>query len=445
MRVAVFFVSLTLAATAASASSKTDKVIENVRLPTGFKLEVYSDQVPGARSMALGQKGTLFVGTRARGGKVYAISGTPGTAAKPTVRVIGDNLNTPNGVAFHDGALYVAEINRLTRYDDIENSLDNVPQPKVVRDDLPKDGHHGWRYIAFGPDNKLYFPIGAPCNVCNEPKYAMITRMNADGSGQEVFARGIRNTVGFTWHPVTKQLWFTDNGRDWLGDDAPPCELNVATRAGLDFGFPYCHGKDIKDPEFGQLGEADGVPPGEPVRGHDGAEPFGHHGQLFERGIGDRQPGEGEGQLAVVHALDEVGGGAGPALELGGVLHPFGEGVDAVPQIGVHPGGHAEEEGAALRPRRLGQLPRNGADLLEHVPRERQQRGPGVGEGDVVGAAVEKLLPELVLEVLDPLAERRRGHVQLPRGRGEVQFLGDRDEVTQVPKFHELTWFRGRA
>ena len=261
MRVVLLLVSLTLAATAASASSKTDKVIENVRLPTGFKMEVYSDQVPGARSMALGQKGTLFVGTRARGGKVYAVSGTPGDAAKPTVRTIADNLNTPNGVAFNDGALYVAEINRLLRFDDIEASLDNVPQPKVVRDDLPKDGHHGWRYIAFGPDGKLYFPIGAPCNVCNEPKYAMITRMNADGSGQEVFARGVRNTVGFTWHPTTKQLWFTDNGRDWLGEDAPPCELNVATRAGLDFGFPYCHGKDIKDPEFGQLGDCGKITP----------------------------------------------------------------------------------------------------------------------------------------------------------------------------------------
>ncbi len=252
---------LTLAAAAAGASPKTDKLLENVRLPTGFKIEVYSDQVPGARSMALGQRGTLFVGTRARGGKVYAVSGTPGAAEKPTVRIVADGLNTPNGVAFRDGALYVAEINRLLRFDDIEATLDNVPQPKVVRDDLPKDGHHGWRFIAFGPDGKLYFPIGAPCNVCNEPKYAVITRMNADGSGQEVFARGVRNTVGFTWHPVTKQLWFTDNGRDWLGEDTPPCELNVATRAGLDFGFPYCHGKDIKDPDLGQLGECSKITP----------------------------------------------------------------------------------------------------------------------------------------------------------------------------------------
>jgi glucose/arabinose dehydrogenase len=252
---------LTLAATAAGASPKTDKVLESVRLPTGFKMEVYTDQVPGARSIALGQRGTLFVGTRARGGKVYAVSGTPGASAPPTVRTIATNLNTPNGIAFRDGSLYVAEINRLLRFDDIEATLDQPPQPKVVRDDLPKDGHHGWRYIAFGPDGKLYFPIGAPCNVCNEPKYAVITRMNADGSGQEVFARGVRNTVGFTWHPTTKQLWFTDNGRDWLGEDAPPCELNVAARAGLDFGFPYCHGKDIKDPEFGQLGDCGKITP----------------------------------------------------------------------------------------------------------------------------------------------------------------------------------------
>jgi glucose/arabinose dehydrogenase len=261
MRVALLFVALSLAVTAASASPKTDKVIESVRLPTGFKMEVYTDQVQGARSMALGQRGTLFVGTRARGGKVYAVSGTPGAGAQPTVRTIATNLNTPNGIAFRDGALYVAEINRLLRFDDIEATLDQAPQAKVVRDDLPKDGHHGWRYIAFGPDGKLYFPIGAPCNVCNEPKYAVITRMNADGSGQEVFARGVRNTVGFTWHPTTKQLWFTDNGRDWLGEDAPPCELNVATRAGLDFGFPYCHGKDIKDPEFGQLGDCGKITP----------------------------------------------------------------------------------------------------------------------------------------------------------------------------------------
>jgi glucose/arabinose dehydrogenase len=131
----------------------------------------------------------------------------------------------------------------------------------VVRDDLPKDRHHGWRYIAFGPDGKLYVPIGAPCNICNEPKYAVMTRMNPDGSDYEVFARGIRNTVGFTWHPTTRELWFTDNGRDWMGDDQPPCELNHAPHAGLDFGFPYCHGSNVKDPQFGALGDCSKMTP----------------------------------------------------------------------------------------------------------------------------------------------------------------------------------------
>lgn len=249
-----------IAALNVHASPASDAVIANLRVPQGFKIEVFADDVPGARSMALGEKGTIFVGTRKD--RVYAVSGAPDSAQKPVVRLIAEGLNMPNGVAFRDGALYVAEISRILRYDAIEDSLDRIEPPKVVRADLPKDRHHGWRYIAFGPDGKLYVPIGAPCNVCNEPGYAVITRMNADGTGQEVFARGIRNTVGFTWHPVTKHLWFTDNGRDYLGDDVPPCELNVAPRAGLDFGFPYCHGKDVKDPEFGHLGDcAKSVPP----------------------------------------------------------------------------------------------------------------------------------------------------------------------------------------
>jgi glucose/arabinose dehydrogenase len=256
-----------LAFTSALGSPATDQVTENVRLPPGFKLEVYADNLPAARSMAMGAQGTLFVGTRT--GKVFAVSGAPGSGGKPVVRVLADKLNMPNGVAFRDGALYVAEVNRILRYDAIEAALANPPQPKVVRDDLPKDRHHGWKYIAFGPDGKLYVPIGAPCNVCNEPKYAVITRMNPDGSDHEVFARGIRNSVGFTWHPVTGELWFTDNGRDWLGDDRPPCELNHAARPGLDFGFPYCHGKDIKDPEFGQLGECSRItPPAQQLGAH---------------------------------------------------------------------------------------------------------------------------------------------------------------------------------
>ena len=264
----VFAVALVCALTSGPgyASPKTDKVLENVRLPVGFRIEVYSDELPGARSIALGRNGALFVGTRA--GKVYAVA-PPSVGSKPIVHVIADKLNMPNGVAFRDGALYVAEISRITRYDNIEASLANPPEPKVVRDDLPKDRHHGWKYIAFGPDGKLYAPIGAPCNVCREPNYAVITRMNADGSGYEVFARGVRNTVGFTWHPTTRELWFTDNGRDYLGDDRPPCELNTAPRAGLDFGFPYCHGKDIKDPDFGQFGDcAKSTPPAQALDAH---------------------------------------------------------------------------------------------------------------------------------------------------------------------------------
>ena len=242
----------------AFASAATDKVLANVQLPSGFKLEVYTDQVPAARSMALGQNGTLFVGSRS--GELYSVSGDPTSKQPGKVKVIARQLNMPNGVAFRDGALYVAEVNRITRYDAIESAA-QTPQPKIVRDDLPRDRHHGWKYIAFGPDGRLYVPIGAPCNVCNEPKYGVITRMNPDGSGYEVFAKGIRNTVGFTWHPQTKELWFTDNGRDWLGDNQPPCELNVAPRAGLDFGFPYCHGRNVKDPDFGTLGECSRMTP----------------------------------------------------------------------------------------------------------------------------------------------------------------------------------------
>jgi glucose/arabinose dehydrogenase len=249
------------------ASAATDKVLANVRLPPGFKLEVYTDQVPSARSMALGQNGSLFVGTRS--GELYAVTGDPIAKTPATVRVLARKMNMPNGVAYRDGALYVAEVNRILRYDAIESSLDKLPAPKVVRDDLPRDRHHGWKYIAFGPDGRLYVPIGAPCNVCNEPNYGVITRMNPDGSGREVIARGIRNSVGLAWHPETKELWFTDNGRDWLGDNQPPCELNVATRTGLDFGFPYCHGRNIKDPDFGNLGECSRmVPPVQTLGAH---------------------------------------------------------------------------------------------------------------------------------------------------------------------------------
>ncbi|MEN6586304.1 MAG: sorbosone dehydrogenase family protein [Sulfuricella sp.] len=224
----------------------------DIRLPPGFTIGVYADKLPGARSMALGPDGTLFVGTRSEG-KVYALQDRNGDGRADRVLTLASGLNMPNGVAFRDGALYVAEVNRILRYDAIESHLDRPPRPVIVNDDFPPDTHHGWKFIRFGPDGLLYVPVGAPCNIC-EPdpaRYAAIFRMRPDGTGLERFAGGVRNTVGFDWHPVTGELWFTDNGRDWLGNERPPDELNHAPRPGMDFGFPYCHGKHIADPEFG--------------------------------------------------------------------------------------------------------------------------------------------------------------------------------------------------
>jgi glucose/arabinose dehydrogenase len=176
----------------------------------------------------------------------------------------------PNGLAFHDGLLYIGEPQRILRMQGIEQRLESPPAPEAVVTDLPfKAMIHSWKYLGFGPDGKLYVPVGAPCNICNESGFGVILRMNADGSGREVFARGIRNTVGFTWHPETGDLWFTDNGRDMLGDEVPPCELNHAPRVGLDFGYPYCHGGTIPDPEFGKLGHCeDAVAPAQVLGPH---------------------------------------------------------------------------------------------------------------------------------------------------------------------------------
>jgi hypothetical protein len=223
--------------------------LDRLKLPPGFTIAVYAE-VPGARSLALGKDGVVFVGTMRGGGQVYAL--VPQAGGEPEVVTVASGLNSPNGVAYRDGALYVAEINRVLRFDGIDAGVRNRPKPAVVTDRFPRDGHHGWKYIAFGPDGKLYVPVGAPCNVCeSDDRYAMLSRMGPDGTGYEVFARGIRNTVGFDWHPGTKELWFNDHGRDMLGDDMPSCELNHAPRAGMHFGFPYCHQGDAADPEFG--------------------------------------------------------------------------------------------------------------------------------------------------------------------------------------------------
>jgi glucose/arabinose dehydrogenase len=227
--------------------------LSSLRLPPGFHISVFSDRVPGARSMTLGAKGTVFVGTREIHGPVYALRDEDRDGVAERVVTIAKGLHMPNGVAFRDGSLYIAEVERILRLDRIEELLDSPPRAVVVTSSLPKEDAHGWKFIAFGPDGLLYVPIGAPCNVCKpkERRYASITRMRPDGSGFEIFAEGIRNTVGFDWHPETHELWFTDNGRDMLGDDVPPDELNRAPKSGLHFGFPYCHGGTIPDPEFG--------------------------------------------------------------------------------------------------------------------------------------------------------------------------------------------------
>ncbi len=247
------FLLAALALACARARSSRDLPVEKIKLPSGFTISVYTGDVPGARSMALSPAGTLFVGTRDEG-KVYAIRDLNHDGRADRVIIIARGLNMPNGVAFRDGALYVAEVSRVLRFDNIEARLENPPQPVVVNDSFPRDRHHGWKFIRFGPDGKLYVPVGAPCNICEpgDERYASILRMNPDGSGLEVFARGIRNTVGFDWHPGTRELWFTDNGRDMLGDDRPPDELNYAPQKGIHYGFPYCHGSNIADPEFGR-------------------------------------------------------------------------------------------------------------------------------------------------------------------------------------------------
>jgi glucose/arabinose dehydrogenase len=231
---------------------------EHIQLPAGFKIEIYAENVENARSMTLSPSGILFVGTR-KAGKVYAVVDADKDHRADEVITLARGLNMPNGVAVRKGALYVAEVGRLLRYDDIERRLHDPPSPKVITERLPRDGHHGWKFIRFGPDDMLYLPVGAPCNVCErkDVRYASILRCHPDGSGLEVFASGVRNTVGFDWHPQTRELWFTDNGRDWLGDDLPPDELNHAPSPGLHFGFPYCHGGDLPDPDFGKQKSCD--------------------------------------------------------------------------------------------------------------------------------------------------------------------------------------------
>ena len=225
--------------------------LNKIKLPEGFKISIFAENITTAREISVSPVGTVFVGSK--NGTVYAIKDNNKDFIADKVYIIAKNLNMPVGVQYYKGSLYVSEINRIIKFDTIEKNLNNPPKPVIINNNFPNDKWHGWKFIKFGPDNKLYVPVGAPCNVCenNDKRYAALLRMNPDGSNLEIFASGIRNTVGFDWHPITNELWFTDNGRDQMGDNIPPDELNYAPKKGMNFGFPYLHGSNIRDPKYG--------------------------------------------------------------------------------------------------------------------------------------------------------------------------------------------------
>ncbi len=230
--------------------------LDRLKLPAGFKIELWSMGTPGIRALTRGDNGKIYGGTRALG-RVYEITDAGGAR---TSRVVVDKLTQPAGVAFKNGSLYVMAIDKVLRFDGIEGNPSVAPVDMTPLFNLPKEQHHNWKYIRFGPDNKLYVPFGAPCNICEpNPEYAQIRRYNADGSGMEVIARGVRNTVGFDWHPETKELWFSDHGRDWLGDDSPEDELNRMASVGQHFGFPSCHANGVADPDVKKDNPCGGV------------------------------------------------------------------------------------------------------------------------------------------------------------------------------------------
>lgn len=243
--------------------------LSKIKLPPGFSIQIYADQVRNARSMDLSPEGTLYVGTMSKG-EVYALRDEDGDHHAEVKYILATGLNTPNGVAWKDGDLYVAEISRIYKFPDIEHHLD-APNKEVFFDGYPDKSHHGWKYIAFGPDGQLYVPVGAPCNICepDEPIFGTITRIHMATRKMDIVQRGIRNSVGITWHPVTGALWFTDNGGDWLGEDMPSCELNYAPVEGMNFGYPYCHQGDFPDPKLGKKHTcSEFTPPAEKLGAH---------------------------------------------------------------------------------------------------------------------------------------------------------------------------------
>jgi glucose/arabinose dehydrogenase len=231
-------------------ATPSDKLpLAKLKLPKNFNIEVYASEMVNARSLRISDKGTVFVSTRLSD-TIYAVTNKNG---KREVKPLVTGLYRPNGIALHNGTLYIAELNKISKIDNVEDHLDDASKPTVIYDDLPSDEPHGWKFLTVGPDNKLYFNIGAPCNICMPPPtHAQIRRINLDGSGMEVVARGIRQVVGMDWHPLLNQLYFTENQRDWLSEDLPQDKLNRLAHPGQDnFGFPYCHQGDIADQQFG--------------------------------------------------------------------------------------------------------------------------------------------------------------------------------------------------
>jgi len=231
--------------------AQAQAVLPSLQLPAGFKISIFADNVPNARSLALGDNGIVYVSTR-QAGKIYAVQDSDGDGKADKTYTLASHLYLPNGIAYKAGALYVAQPHRIIRFDQIEKHLTAPPKPVVIFDKLPANKHHGWKYLRFGPDNKLYSAVGAPCNSCesNQPIYGTLFRLNPDGSEFEIIANGVRNTVGFDWQPTTQALYFTENGRDNLGDDVPPDELNHWQKKGEHFGYPYCHAGEILDPDL---------------------------------------------------------------------------------------------------------------------------------------------------------------------------------------------------
>lgn len=234
-----------------AAKGNPEEHMENIRLPEGFKIEVFAEGVENVRSLCLTENGWIIAGTKGKG-NVYVIRDTDKDHKADEIFTLFSDLHLPNGVAFKNGDLYLAEVNKISVVRDIEKNYKNSPKLELINNDFPNENYHGWKFIAFGPDGKLYVPVGAPCNICDfDSSYCNIYRMNDDGTGKEIYAEGVRNTVGFDWHPQTGEMWFTDNGRDWMGDTLPPDELNKITRKGQHFGFPYCHYGELSDPKYG--------------------------------------------------------------------------------------------------------------------------------------------------------------------------------------------------